>query len=107
MRTTRRTICSEHVLSPEEFERLLQSAEKFQKLHRPQLLNKRHPRRQRPAPRRLARNTRRLLRFPEGDEVVSIVVGGVSGFLRQCDVIYPTCSARLLALVILASRGSQ
>jgi hypothetical protein len=43
MRTTRRTIARERVLSPDEFERLLQRAEKFQKLHGPHTLMKMRP----------------------------------------------------------------
>jgi hypothetical protein len=43
MRTTRRTIPRERVLSADEFERLLQRAEKFQKLHGPQAPVKLHP----------------------------------------------------------------
>jgi hypothetical protein len=47
MRTTRRTMPRERVISPDEFERLLQRAEKFQKLHGPQMLAKLRPARKR------------------------------------------------------------
>ena len=49
MRTTRRTIYPERTLSPDEFERLLQCAEKFQKLHGAHMLIKFRPFRKRPA----------------------------------------------------------
>ena len=49
MRTIRRTIAPERVLSPDEFERLLQRAEKFQKLHGPHMLAKALPPRKRRA----------------------------------------------------------
>lgn len=50
MRTTRRTIPGERIFSADEFERLLQRAEKFQKLHGPLQLAKLRPPRKRAAP---------------------------------------------------------
>jgi hypothetical protein len=47
MRTSRRTIPGERILSADEFERLLQRAEKFQKLRGPQMLAKLRPARKR------------------------------------------------------------
>jgi hypothetical protein len=47
MRITRRAIPRERVISPDEFERLLQRAEKFQKLRGPQMLAKLRPARKR------------------------------------------------------------
>jgi len=49
MQTTRSTISRERVLSPDEFERLLQRAEKLQKLHAAPMVAKLRPARKRPS----------------------------------------------------------
>jgi hypothetical protein len=49
MRTPRRTTSGDRTLSPIQFERMLQRAERFQKLYGPNLLPKPRPSPKRPA----------------------------------------------------------